>query len=39
VVGNGEEAIDYLEGMGKFSNRREFPLPDLLLSHLKNATA
>ena len=35
VVRNGEEAIDYLEGVGKYSNRSEFPLPDLLLLDLK----
>jgi CheY-like chemotaxis protein len=35
IVRNGEEAIDYLEGVKKYSNRREFPLPDLLLLDLK----
>lgn len=35
VVWNGEEAIEYLEGSGKYSNRDEFPLPDLLLLDLK----
>jgi CheY-like chemotaxis protein len=34
-VNNGEEAISYLEGVGKFSNRAEYPLPDLLLLDLK----
>jgi CheY-like chemotaxis protein len=35
VVRNGEEAIDYLSGVGKYSNREEYPVPDLLLLDLK----
>jgi CheY-like chemotaxis protein len=35
VVGNGEEAQAYLEGTGKFSERDEYPLPDLVLLDLK----
>ncbi len=35
VTRNGEEAIAYLKGEGRFSNRTEFPLPDLLLLDLK----
>ncbi len=35
VVSNGEEVISYLEGIGKFSNRAEYPLPELLLLDLK----
>src|SRR5438105_13086300 len=35
VVGDGEQAIAYLEGEGKFRNRAEFPLPDLMLLDLK----
>ena len=35
VVRDGEEAISYLEGEGKFSNRAEYPLPDLILLDLK----
>jgi CheY-like chemotaxis protein len=35
VVRDGEEAIAYLSGIGKYSNRAEFPLPDLLLLDLK----
>ena len=35
VVWNGQEAISYLKGEGKFSNRDEYPLPDLLLLDLK----
>lgn len=35
VVRDGEEAISYLSGIGKYSNRSEYPLPDLLLLDLK----
>ncbi|HKQ40777.1 MAG TPA: response regulator [Verrucomicrobiae bacterium] len=35
VVQDGEEAIAYLKGEGKFSNRTEYPLPTLLLLDLK----
>jgi CheY-like chemotaxis protein len=35
VVCNGEEAIAYLKGSGRFSNRQEYPLPDLFLLDLK----
>jgi len=35
VVRDGDEAISYLLGTGKYSNRAEFPLPDLLLLDLK----
>jgi CheY-like chemotaxis protein len=35
VVPNGEQAIAYLEGTGRFSNRAEFPLPSLILLDLK----
>ena len=35
VVRNGEEVVDYLQGTGKYSNRAEYPLPDLLLLDLK----
>ena len=34
-VSNGEEAISYLEGTGKFANRQENPLPDIILMDLK----
>ena len=34
-VENGEEAIAYLKGEGKFANRSEYPLPTLLLLDLK----
>jgi CheY-like chemotaxis protein len=35
VVWNGEEVISYLKGGGKYSNRDEYPLPDILLLDLK----
>ena len=35
VVRDGEEAIAYLKGEGKYFNRDEFPLPDLLLLDIK----
>ena len=35
VVRDGEEAISYLAGEGKFSNRAEYPLPWLILLDLK----
>jgi CheY-like chemotaxis protein len=35
VVRDGEEAIDYLEGHGHYSNREEYPLPQLILLDLK----
>ena len=35
VAHDGEEAIAYLSGEGKFSNRVEFPLPWLILLDLK----
>lgn len=35
AVNDGEEAIAYLLGEGKFANRAEFPLPDLFLLDLK----
>ena len=34
VVRDGEEAIAYLKGTGKFANRAEFPMPSLLLLDL-----
>jgi CheY-like chemotaxis protein len=34
-VENGEEVIAYLDGSGKFANRDEYPLPDVLLLDLK----
>ena len=35
VVSDGQEAIDYLNGSGKFADREEFPYPALLLMDLK----
>ncbi len=35
VVRDGEDAIAYLSGEGKFANRDEFPLPALVLLDLK----
>lgn len=34
-VANGEEAIAYLLGEGRFANRSEYPVPDLFLLDLK----
>src|SRR5687768_12980264 len=34
-VSDGEEAIAYLKGEGKFASRHEHPLPDLFLLDLK----
>ena len=35
VATNGQEALDYLSGTGKFSDRDQYPLPDLILLDLK----
>ena len=35
VVRDGEEVLAYLSGLGKYSSRDEFPLPDLILLDLK----
>jgi CheY-like chemotaxis protein len=35
IVRSGEEAIAYLKGEGQYSNRSEYPLPDLVLLDLK----
>ena len=35
IVRDGEETIAYLKGEGKYSNRAEYPLPDLLMLDLK----
>jgi CheY-like chemotaxis protein len=35
VVSSGDQAIAYLSGEGAFSNRAEYPLPDLVLLDLK----
>jgi CheY-like chemotaxis protein len=35
AVTDGQEAIDYLTGIGKFADRRKFPLPQVLLLDMK----
>jgi CheY-like chemotaxis protein len=35
VVTDGQEALSYLRGKGKFSNRKEFPMPGLVVLDLK----
>src|SRR5689334_6148026 len=35
AVSDGEEAMAYLLGIGQFTNRQAFPLPDVLLLDLK----
>jgi len=35
VVRDGQEAIDYLEGVGLFADRKNFPLPSLALLDIK----
>jgi two-component system response regulator len=35
VVRDGQEAIDYLQGVGKFAQRDNFPLPGIILLDLK----
>ena len=35
VANDGNEAIDYLSGMGRFADRQEFPYPALVLLDLK----
>lgn len=35
VAQDGREAMDYLEGVGRFSNRDKYPLPDLMILDLK----
>jgi len=34
-VTDGEQAMDYLNGNGKFSDRAQFPLPKMILLDLK----
>ena len=34
-VKDGEEAIEYLQGAGKYADREKFPLPNMLLLDLK----
>jgi DNA-binding response OmpR family regulator len=35
VASDGQEAIEYLQGAGKFGNREEYPLPYLVVLDLK----
>ena len=35
VVVDGEEAIDYLKGQGKYADREQFPAPQILVLDLK----
>lgn len=35
VASDGQEAMAYLKGEGRYANRDEYPLPDLLLLDLK----
>lgn len=35
IVRSGQEALDYLSGLGQYANRAEFPLPDLILLDIK----
>lgn len=35
VASDGQEAIDYLSGTGKFADREQYPLPGLVLLDLK----
>jgi CheY-like chemotaxis protein len=35
IASDGKEALDYLFGRGKFADRKEFPMPNLVLLDLK----
>jgi CheY-like chemotaxis protein len=35
VAGNGQEAIDYLSGTGRYGDRRQYPMPWLMFLDLK----
>lgn len=35
VVKDGEQAMDYLGGGAKYENRKEYPIPDMILLDLK----
>lgn len=35
IAKDGKEAVEYLKGVGPFSNRQEFPLPQLVLLDLQ----
>ena len=38
VVKDGEEAVAYLSGTGKYAERKEFPLPELVPWHRKQVS-
>ena len=35
VVGDGEQALAYLDGVGKFADRGNYPLPNIMMLDLK----
>ena len=35
ILKNGQEAVDYLSGLGEFADRRKHPLPMMILMDLK----
>lgn len=35
VVGNGQEAVQYLQGTGVYADRTKYPFPDIVLLDLK----
>jgi CheY-like chemotaxis protein len=35
IAMNGQEALDYLQGVGKYSNRTDYPIPSLIFLDLK----
>ena len=35
VAGNGKEALEYLLGEGEYGDRKQYPLPDIVLLDLK----
>ncbi len=35
VVRDGEEAVEYLEGKGKYADRQKYPLPSVIISDVK----
>lgn len=35
MVRNGQEGIDYLDGVGQYSDRKRFPFPSVLITDLK----
>lgn len=34
-VGDGQEAVDYLEGRGHYADRKQFPFPRVIITDLK----